>query len=503
MRIASSVLELMKAMIKAAENIAGPTCVGRVAMVWVAALLLTLLPTPAAWAGYGTVELVSEPPGATVYVDGKLVAGSTPARVTVPAGLRHFELISEGYRKFEFQLFLTSGVNLSKSLTLVPDRMPSPPATAKKRARGARKGPQKSKPPASAYEFRTEKFKAYLVEKTEKLNAIEGKPIFAAGHLILDKAGYDFESGRLPVRVNAEKWAKSLVGVEKSFVYVERDALRGLFNAELQHPVYIAFSQDGDVEHAFMVLADRPFYLMGVGRFKSPAPDMKFVAMAQGCFTMGSARGDSDEKPEHKVCLDDYWIGKYEVTQGQWMELMGGNPSRFRRGKDHPVERVSWNDVQKFIKKLNSRGGLTYRLPTEAEWEYANQGGHGGLYPWGDRKPECRRSVANGAKFDDNGSCNDTGTNYVGRYAANFFGLHDMAGNVREWVQDWYGSGYYGVSHGLQNPTGPINGSSRVLRGGGWSEPAALLRSTLRSYNAPDFSYDDLGFRLVMIPNVQ
>ena|GEM_PF-835529 len=211
---------------------------------------------------------------------------------------------------------------------------------------------------------------------------------------------------------------------------------------------------------------------------------IEMVYINPGCFQMGSNEGDSDEKPVHRVCLtQSYEIGKYEVTQAQWQKVMGDNPSQFK-GDHKPVENVSWNEIQTFIRKLNQQTGLDYRLPTEAEWEYA-----------------CR-SGGQDEKYCGGNNVDSLGWNYgnsghnahpVGQKQANGLGLYDMSGNVLEWVSDRYGD-YSSAS--VTDPKGPSSGSFRVYRGGSWYSNARNLRSAYRSYYSPDYRDDYLGFRL-------
>jgi formylglycine-generating enzyme required for sulfatase activity len=224
-------------------------------------------------------------------------------------------------------------------------------------------------------------------------------------------------------------------------------------------------------------------------------PEMVFVE--GGTFTMGCTSeqvGDceGDESPSHEVTLNNFQIGKYEVTQSQWKAIMGGNPSYFSGCDNCPVERVSWNDVLKFIRKLNEKSGKNYRLPTEAEWEYAARGGNkskGYKYAGGN----VPGSVA---WYDDNSGSK---THEVGQKQANELGLYDMSGNVWEWCSDWYRN----YSSGAQsNPKGPNSGSYRVLRGGGWSFNAGYCRVSNRSSRNPDYRNRGIGFRLVL-PEVQ
>lgn len=221
--------------------------------------------------------------------------------------------------------------------------------------------------------------------------------------------------------------------------------------------------------------------------------DIEMVFVKGGTFTMGATSeqgsdADSDETPTHSVTLSDFYIGKYEVTQAQWRAVMGNNPSYFK-GDNLPVECVSWNDIQKFIKKLNAQTGKNFRLPTEAEWEYAARGGNqsrGYKYSGSNDR--------NNAWYKDNSSSK---THPVGQKQPNELGIYDMCGNVWEWCQDWYGS-YSSSSQ--TNPTGPSSGSYRVLRGGSWSYGARNCRVSNRGSSSPDYSFDRYGFRLVCSP---
>ena len=222
--------------------------------------------------------------------------------------------------------------------------------------------------------------------------------------------------------------------------------------------------------------------------------DIEMVFVKGGTFTMGatSEQGSgaaSNEKPTHSVTLSDYYIGKYEVTQAQWRAVMGYNPSGFK-GDNLPVENVSWDDVQVFIQKLNEKSGKKFRLPTEAEWEYAARGGNqskGYKYSGSDTL----RDVA--WYYDNTGNK----THPVGHKRPNELGIYDMSGNVWELCQDW--EGVYSSSS-QTNPTGPSRGYSRVIRGGSWYGGAGYCRVSYRgsSYSNNRRSY--IGFRLVCSP---
>jgi len=215
--------------------------------------------------------------------------------------------------------------------------------------------------------------------------------------------------------------------------------------------------------------------------------DMVFVK--GGSFQMGSNDGADDEKPVHSVTLSDYYIGKYEVTQKQWKVIMGNNPSH-SKWDDFPVEKVSWNDVQEFLRKLNQRTGKHYRLPTEAEWEYAARGGNQSL----------------GYQYSGSNNINEVAwywensyaqTHPVGQKAPNELSIYNMSGNVLEWCKDWYSKEYYKNSPGT-NPQGPSLGTHRVPRGGSWCNDAVSCRVAVRSNWFPASRIDLIGFRLAL-----
>ena len=221
--------------------------------------------------------------------------------------------------------------------------------------------------------------------------------------------------------------------------------------------------------------------------------EFEMVYVEGGTFTMGgtSEQGsdaESDERPVHSVTLSSFHIGKYEVTQGLWREVMGSNPSYNPSGDDYPVENVSWEDCQEFIGKLNARTGLTFRLPTEAEWEYAARGGRKSR----GYKYSGSNSIGDVAWYSGNSGNH---THPVGRKSPNELGLYDMSGNVWEWCQDWYGD--Y-TAEAQRNPTGPSSGGFRVLRGGGYWDGARGCRVSYRALSAPGNRGVSLGLRLVL-----
>lgn len=222
---------------------------------------------------------------------------------------------------------------------------------------------------------------------------------------------------------------------------------------------------------------------------------MEFVLIPAGSFLMGADKSREEEAtreemPQHRVTISKaFYMGKYEVTQEQWVAVMGKNPSRFENPKN-PVESVSWPDVQEFIDRLNAReGGKHYRLPTEAEWEYAVRAGTTTKYFFGDDK-ELLAQYGWYAKNSGNR------THPVGQLKPNPWGLYDVYGNVWEWLQDLYDENYYQYSPDI-DPPGPSEGINRAVRGGGWNVIARFCRSANRDWYAPDNRLGRLGFRLV------
>ncbi len=227
------------------------------------------------------------------------------------------------------------------------------------------------------------------------------------------------------------------------------------------------------------------------------------VLIQGGCFEMGDVfgEGDPDERPVHKVCVSDFYLGVYEVTQDQWRRVMGDNPSAFHKGGSYPVEKVSWNDVQEFIRLLNLETGKKYRLPTEAEWEYAARE-RGRKVRFGTGTDRVNPGIANFESSAGSVTYFDPGpsrkeTMPVGSFKPNSLGLCDMSGNVWEWIADGYDADYYGNSV-TNNPKGPASSGYRVIRGGSWGTPPRILRVTNRNRVRPFFRLYNVGFRLAL-----
>ena len=229
-----------------------------------------------------------------------------------------------------------------------------------------------------------------------------------------------------------------------------------------------------------------------VGRFTVNGVSFEMVRVEGGTFRMGATSeqeddADSDEKPVHSVTLSSYYIGKTEVTQALWQAVMGSNPSDFK-GANLPVECVSWDDCQEFIQKLNRLTGRNFRLPTEAEWEFACRGGNNSR----GYKYSGSNNLGSVAWYDGNSGGK---SHPVGTKAPNELGIFDMSGNVWEWCSDWYAN--Y-TSYSQTNPTGPQSGSFRMDRGGCWDSSARDCRSSIRNYDYPSYRGDNLGLRFAL-----
>ena len=227
------------------------------------------------------------------------------------------------------------------------------------------------------------------------------------------------------------------------------------------------------------------------GEWADPITGMEFVWVPGGCFEMGCGNWTShcfeDEYPAHEVCVDGFWLGKHEVTQGQWQQVMGFNPSYFALGNDYPVESVSWNEAAAFVAAFSDLGEAGYRLPSEAEWEYACRSGG---------QPEMFAGAGEVDELAWHHGNSERSTHPVGTKAPNSLGLYDMSGNVWEFCQDWYAADAY-LTGIIPDPE---VWSMRAARGGSFGGDGSTLRCAVRNRFRPDNTYSYLGLRLVRVP---
>lgn len=227
--------------------------------------------------------------------------------------------------------------------------------------------------------------------------------------------------------------------------------------------------------------------------WKEPVTGMEFVWVPKGCFQMGDTFGnrESDEKPVHEVCVDGFWLARHTVTQAQWSQVMGANPSRHPKGGEYPVDSVAWQDAKAFVARLNAQAkdGARFRLPTEAEWEYAcRSGGKAEKFAGGEDLGRLGWYAGNSGG----------GPHPVGQKAANGLGLYDMSGNVFQWTEDMYEKTAY-QHHAKQNPLHTA-GWGRVARGGHWGGGADCARCSFRCYVSDRCKDASTGLRLVRVP---
>ena len=236
---------------------------------------------------------------------------------------------------------------------------------------------------------------------------------------------------------------------------------------------------------------------------------MKLALIPSGKFMMGSPKTEaghnSHEAPQHEVTISKpFYMGVFEVTQEQYKQIIGENPSYFK-GTKNPVDSVSWDGAVEFCKKLSAKTGKTVQLPTEAQWEYSCRAGSKTRFGFGDKDEDlykygnyCDKSTTHAPPWQDKDH-NDgfDRTAPVGSLKANDWGLYDMHGNVWEWCADWYAGSYANAKN--QDPTGPDSGSSRVLRGGCWGDDPTYCRSARRSSSGLGFRCGNLGFRVVVV----
>ncbi len=231
---------------------------------------------------------------------------------------------------------------------------------------------------------------------------------------------------------------------------------------------------------------------------KAEAVSIDMIYVKGGKFDLGNDSEAVDRRPAHTVNLKDFSIGRYEVTEAQWVAVMGKNPSSYTYCSTCPVTNVSWNDIQTFLEKLNTMTGKHYRLPTEAEWEFAARGGlREHMRTTADdkkvgNKHSGRVVLQYGAWFERNAKDH---VHQVGKKAPNALDIYDMTGNVEEWVNDWYGKDYF-TKREVNDPKGPDGGFSKVVRGGHWNSEADEVSVTRRAAYVPTSKSVYLGFRI-------
>ena len=395
----------------------------------------------------GTLTVVATPVEAKIYVD-DAYAGTGSVNVQVSVGAEHrYRVESQDYIKEENSIFFAKSEKKIISVELVPN---FGYITVKSEPSGA---------------------EVYIDDKKAGTTPYLARRISRGQHRVeVRKRGYEPYADVVTININETTRIED----------VKLEASNEVTSIPQQQEQYSPQQEYGGG------FSNQTITVKGVS--------FEMVYVEGGTFDMGAtSEQGSDaydwEKPVHRVTLSDYYIGRCEVTQELWEAVMGSNPSNFR-GAQNPVESVSWNDCQNFIKKLNSLTGRTFRLPTEAEWEYAARGGNKSRH----YKYSGSDNIDDVAWYDDNSGSK---THAVGTKSPNELGIYDMSGNVWEWCSDRYGS----YSAGAQtNPQGPSSGSGRVRRGGSWGSNARYCRVSYRYSYAPVYGGNSLGLRLVLVP---
>ena len=405
-----------------------------------------------------TLSVSANVDGAAVLVDGKNVGETPLSDAVVSPGKHRISIEKEGYEPYRKRIRIDRG----RAVSLFVDLSEAGPVKAR--------------------------LYVETVPEDARVRILNIVPVF--------QQGMDLDPGRYHVEVSAEGYDADKRWVDLSAGEDENISVR-LTAVRVERPQPVVSPP----------VARQP---VTQGKIRNNL-GMEFVYISPGSFMMGSALSPSevvaryggeekyykDEHPQHRVTLTKgFYMQTTEVTQGQWERVMGSNPSRFKNcGSDCPVEKVSWEDCQRFVRKLNQMEGTDkYRLPSEAEWEYAARAGTKTPFYTGD----CLST----GQANYNGNYPGTGcskgeyrgkTTSVGSFSPNPWGLYDMHGNVWEWCQDWFGDYSSGS---VTDPEGPSSGSYRVNRGGSWSSSARICRSAFRSRDKPGYRSSDLGFRL-------
>jgi formylglycine-generating enzyme len=448
----------------------------------------------------GGMVVLSEPGGASVFMDGRLV-GQTPyeGKALLPKAYK-LRVVKEGYEAWERNVDIEEGKKVEVYAQLKGGEgsleVWSEPSGAKVWVNGKEMGVAPLVTPVKAGQ--------YLVR------------VFREGYEVHEEWVQMEGGGKKEVRVSLKEIFGNLTiqaDQPGAVIYLDGKVVgKGTYQGKgLTPKVYrVGVAQEGYENWEKDVLVEEGKRVEVIARlgkkekegtvtspepgrfFTDPVTGMEFVFIKGGCYQRGDTfgDGDSDEKPVHEVCVDDFFMGKYEVTQGQWKGVMGSNPSSFNNcGSNCPVERISWNDVQEFISRLNQRSGKRFRLPTEAEWEYAARSG-GKREKWSGTSSE--GELGEYAWYKANSG---NRTHPVGEKRPNGLGIYDMTGNVWELCSDRYAENYYNGSP-RNNPKGPIIGSSRVNRGGAWNNDARSMRAANRGGHNPAGGHYDDGFRL-------
>ncbi|MBR4887301.1 MAG: SUMF1/EgtB/PvdO family nonheme iron enzyme [Muribaculaceae bacterium] len=470
---------------------------------------------------FGSLSVTSSPSGATVTIENDLREFTTPCVIDqLPSGTHRVNIVSSRYTSFSREIEIKDGQQTELVATLDArfaivsiNTLPEAIITINGQVKG--KGNYSEELGEGIYDIEVSLDKHRTV--TRQIEVVSNQPQTLTLEPIPISGSLDIESQPMfaNVIINGQNYGDTPLSIENLLVgdYEVVLSKQG-YVMETRHVsitentlsiIEANLSQGNTIPSDANMIEDdsksdkinglQPLWnssITNVQRSILQKLCNNMVYIKGGRFTMGATTeqdGDvfSNEIPSHKVTISDFMIANTEVTQELWDAVMGSNPSRFR-GEDLPVESVSWDDCQEFIKKLNYLTGLNFRLPTEAEWEYAARGGNKSK----GYKFSGSNVIENVAYYFGNSSSR---THTVASKSSNELGLYDMSGNVYEWCSDWYGD--Y-TSNSQVNPQGPSSGSHRVIRGGSWSFKARYCRISDRYLYIPNNSNYNLGFRLAI-----
>jgi formylglycine-generating enzyme required for sulfatase activity len=452
-------------------------------------------------AGEGMLTLTTVPQEANIYVNCQLKANTTPVILPLPVGTHRIEARKDA-QHVTLDVLITDGAVVSKKIVLLD----SPPSLLFKGKEVSISEILNPKLDSFETEQEFQKRRQQLLDNRQDLLDVfnqavaQHKPGYQAGVAYLDKEGYDIYSEIFPVRIEWKDWAKPLDLPENSYIFAPLEDAKVLWQYGQQKPVFVSLEvKDDQIKVSQSVLIGMAKTWAVINDFHDQLQDgslgPEMVIIPAGHFTMGDIQGAgyNNEQPVQEVSVGSFAISRYEITFAEYDRFVKatGHPKPddrgWRRG-NRPVINVSWEEATLYAEWLSQQTNQDYRLPTEAEWEYAARAGTSTQYSWGNE------IGYNLGVCDGCGSVWDnTKTAPVGSFAPNAFGLYDTVGNVWEWTCSAYQTQYQGAE---QRCATDVN-SRRVIRGGSWYNWPRQVRVAVRNWRLPNFRYNGVGFRLI------
>jgi formylglycine-generating enzyme required for sulfatase activity len=463
--------------------------------------LLISMSLGTAFAGEGLLALTTVPQDAEIYVDCQLKAKTTPVILPLSSGNHQIEIKKDG-QEVRLNLLMTDGAVIAKKLVLID----SPPSLFFKGNKVNISEISDPKRDSFETEAAFQARRQDLLENRDALIEVFNQAVqqhdlnYQAGVAYLDKEAYDINSKIFPVRIEWKAWAKVFDLPKQSYIFATVDQAKALWQEGQQKPVFISLaSEDNQIKANKFMLTGMDKKWPIVNTFRDSLLDVQFgpkmVIIPTGNFMMGDIQGTGyqNEQPVHQVSVGSFAMSVYEITFADYdlfTQATGREPLNDQGwGRDNrPVINISWQEATAYVEWLSEQTGQNYRLPTEAEWEYAARAGTTTQYWWGNEIGSDKANCANCDKQWDY-------TAPTGSFAPNPFGLYDTAGNVREWTCSAYEKEYQGAE--LRCATQDEENQLRVIRGGSWYNWPRQLRAADRSWKAADIQVNNVGFRIV------